>query len=431
MGRNISDCPPAPDIKPSERYPGSVARTYNINVITPIFGGGTETGTNDPVTPIRPSSIRGHLRFWWRATRGASFQLVKDLRVREGEIWGTTESPSAVQIWVRITDEGEEESCATVAPGRSFSRFNEGYPSYVLFPFQGNVKEQTAPSKARKKLKFTVFQCYPTSLQMDVEAATWAWVNFGGIGARPRRGCGALQCSDFGPNSANGIEDWLKSAYQRFDLTTERDERSWPTLSGALLTSREVRSPLQAWEDAVNLLREFRQGSVGRNPGPKQNQPRRSRWPEADSLRAITGKGDRRHEKSITLPDPKKVPSFPRAEFGLPIVFHFKDAADSPNNCELYPKGKSRMSSPIILKPLGLKEGNKAVAIVLQLKTSPLQAVEVKKIDGPPDLTSFNIRRPDLAHYTNSPMAKRSDRGSAVEAFTRFVKEKGFKEIVP
>lgn len=41
---------------------------------------------------------------------------------------------------------------------------------------------------------------------------------------------------------------------------------------------------------------------------------------------------------------------FPRAAFGLPIVFHFKDHAD-PEDHVLKPSGHERMASPLILRP--------------------------------------------------------------------------------
>ncbi len=48
---------------------------YDVLLATTMFGGGVDAGsqdvaTNDPVTPIRGTEIRGQLRFWWRATRG-------------------------------------------------------------------------------------------------------------------------------------------------------------------------------------------------------------------------------------------------------------------------------------------------------------------------------------------------------------------------
>lgn len=56
-------CPDVPkDI--ASHHPGTIPKKYAIEVITPLFGGGVEAGKNDPITLIRPSSIRGHLRFW-------------------------------------------------------------------------------------------------------------------------------------------------------------------------------------------------------------------------------------------------------------------------------------------------------------------------------------------------------------------------------
>ena len=41
---------------------------------------------------------------------------------------------------------------------------------------------------------------------------------------------------------------------------------------------------------------------------------------------------------------------YPRAAFGLPIVFHFKDGED-PRDQVLNPVGHDRMASPLILRP--------------------------------------------------------------------------------
>lgn len=62
--RQIPKVPP--NWKPP--HPDS-GRIYEIELITPMFGGGVLTRENDPSFPIRPTSIRGQLQFWWRATR--------------------------------------------------------------------------------------------------------------------------------------------------------------------------------------------------------------------------------------------------------------------------------------------------------------------------------------------------------------------------
>ena len=53
--------------------PDLVKQIRSYKVITPLFGGGVTPNEKDPVTTVRGSSVRGHLRFWWRATRGGEF----------------------------------------------------------------------------------------------------------------------------------------------------------------------------------------------------------------------------------------------------------------------------------------------------------------------------------------------------------------------
>jgi CRISPR/Cas system CMR-associated protein Cmr1 (group 7 of RAMP superfamily) len=40
--------------------------TLDCQLITPLYGGGVKAHTIDESMPIRVSSIRGQLRFWWR-----------------------------------------------------------------------------------------------------------------------------------------------------------------------------------------------------------------------------------------------------------------------------------------------------------------------------------------------------------------------------
>jgi len=81
----IGPCPQVVSISPDSpaAHPKKVSLAYTVRVITPILSGGSEPMHNDIATLIRGPSVRGHLRFWWRATRGAVFSAVADLRKRE------------------------------------------------------------------------------------------------------------------------------------------------------------------------------------------------------------------------------------------------------------------------------------------------------------------------------------------------------------
>jgi CRISPR-associated protein Cmr1 len=375
--------------------------------------------------PIRPSSIRGHLRFWWRATRGAGFDTAQ-LRRQESKIWGSTENPSPVIIEVVIVDRGKEYPCATTR-GRIL-KFENNHPPYALFPFQGDKNKN--PAQCISGLIFDLITICPESLEGEISPAIKAWVNFGGIGARTRRGCGALYCKDLAPPDGESVGSWYKSYFAR---DKKNQKPKWPLLPEKILVKHNDgdNDPLKIWSEVIGLMHDFRQGFIGRNPG-HDRRPGRSRWPEPETIRQTSSRRSSQHSRLHAIPDD----AFPRAEFGLPIVFHFKDR-DDPNDTELYPvvngEEKTRMASSLILRPVICANGE-MVQMILRLKSPSVEEVVLNKAPHNPHFT--NIRNPQLAKYQNSPLGipkngspSRSPSGSALEAFISFAKENGFVEV--
>ena len=428
MNRNIRDFPGKPINV--DHHPNKIKRVYSIHVITPIFSGGVTANENDPITLIRPSSIRGHLRFWWRATRGANCSKIAELRQREGEIWGTTEKPSQVIVEASVTSKGTTYPCAYIPDGKNYALFKEGHPGYALFPFQGNKKEGIPIAKCISNVSFDLKLIYPQSLSDDLQAAMWAWVNFAGIGARTRRGCGALYCQELAPPDASGIASWYKERLESLGIILAHPKQ-WPILPDSLLV-KSSRNAMQAWNDVVGLMQTFRQGQkVGRNPGKSPNRPGRSRWPEPETIRSATSQRDPKHPRMSGIPDD----AFPRAEFGLPIVFHFKDFGD-PKDTEIYPivdgQEKTRMASPLILRPIVCQNGE-VQQMILCLKAPSANEVVLKKAPGNP---KKKIRDPMLSAYPHSPLGSpgaglpaRSRFGSAIEGFLAFAEENKFRVV--
>ena len=432
MPRCIVKCPDRPSKEDFNQ--GMRKRIYGIQVITPIFGGGIKAGENDPLTLIRPSSIRGHLRQWWRVTVGAKFKAYSDLFNREGEIWGTTEKPSKVTLQVEIKSPGKNYPCAYFPEDKNFPRFERNHPAYALFPFQGNKRDRIPPANCTSNVSFELKLIYPESLSLDIEAAVWAWLNFGGIGARTRRGCGALYCKELSPERKS-LDLWFRSNLNHYGIILSRSQ-DWPTLSDRFFVRDSNSSnALQGWTDVVGLMQVFRQGvDVGRNPGSSPNRPGRSRWPEPESIRQATSSRSARHSRMPAIPND----AFPRAEIGLPIVFHFKDDGD-PKDTELYPivdgEEKTRMASPLILRPIICRNGE-VLQLILKLNSPVPDEVVLKKASGSP--TFKKIRDPTLASYPNSPLSSpsaglpaRSPSGSAIEGFLSFARENGFIEVIP
>ena len=411
-------CPPAPTVTESDRHPDRVSELLDISVVTPIFGGGVEAGVNDPVTLVRSPGIRGQLRFWWRATKGKAFVEPAALKKREEEIWGSTKSPSEVSFEVTIDQPGKEERCAEYPPEKSFPRFADGYPSYALFPFQGSKKDGTLPAMARRGVRFRLRVNYPDSFREDVLGALKAWVNLGGIGARTRRGCGSMFSKDLSVKSTAELARWLGGF-------PGGEGQEWPVVDARLLSRMPAGNPMRVWSEVIDLYRQFRQGpGVGRNPGARPQQPGRSRWPEADSLRRLSKAADSRHGRSVT--GDRNV--FPRAQFGLPLVFHFKDRGDSPNDCEVYPAmeglDSTRMGSPLILKALALGE-NSAVPLIFRMKAREVTGVRVRFQSEGRSAAGLKLPVSSEASWPQG-LAGIPSKTSAVDSFLLFAKQKGY-----
>ncbi len=461
MPKKIPLCPPIPQ----DRKSSHETRLYRVRLITPLFGGGVEPGDPDESFPIRGTAIRGQLQFWWRATQGASCSTREELFERHKDIWGTTDRASLVQIeaiWQGIPP--VRIPCAKYTWDQKKRKGQGGWNldweppfrktalPYVLFPFQGkepsvdqhHAEPEKLPAHFIKEGEFLLRVRFPEAFRQDVETAIWAWVNFGGLGARTRRGCGSLSGQEIDSDGNQVIKELAPSSTAPGDLRTwfqehySKDQslvREWPTLSSTFLSSSKAGDPIAMWGKVVEILRHFRQGpGLGRNEGNQRNRPGRSRWPEPETIRAAlpaprNGWG---HDRQEHIPSN----AFPRAEFGLPIVFHFQGQNEPPDTV-LYPSPqkdgskRERMSSPLILKPLALSNGE-TIPVILRLRTHPLDKVDlrrgVKSIlpFGPSPVTSG----PNLATYHNSPL-KHTNSGSAIDAFWALAQtpEYGFTEV--
>jgi CRISPR-associated protein Cmr1 len=418
---NLPACPAAPQVPPP-----SHRREYDIQIITPLFGGGSSTQVNDPDFPIRPTSIRGQLQFWWRATVGAQYNSKEDLRNAQSAVWGDTSRASRVRIRV---DQVQAEAPTPIwnAPFRSTAL------TYALFPFHpkltdGQQQNKLAPASCIHKARFRLTINFDSSIDFgtQVEPALWAWLNFGGLGSRTRRGCGSLFCSTLAPEDT----EKLKEAWQRY-MPQLFPVRDWPTLASSVCvrTGKQNEDAIWVWNSVIRDFFDFRQGlKQGRNKNQQSNGPGRSRFPEPETIRRVTNQRPHNHPRMPHIPDD----AFPRAEFGLPILFPFKGSGE-PRDIKLYPASSShekseRMASPLILKPLALKNG-KAIPLILRLQTPLLTAVDLRRgTESLPLPLTTSICAPRLSTYQNSPLALSPD-GSAIEAFLAYAQNQGFKKV--
>jgi CRISPR-associated protein Cmr1 len=372
--RKEPDITPPADIVPRKLDIIEQRRKYKL--ITPLYGGGVNPNEADPVSIVRATEIRAQLRFWWRASRGWQFGDDPDaMRNAEGAIWGKAYEKGdqglpleqTIQITVSIDTSGRGEPIKpfTIQNGRP--RPSNGIPGYAAFPLQPDEKERRKPQPhildVQKAVSFTLIISYPTTRRKDAEAALWAWETFGGLGARTRRGFGSLHLLAINdiPHreipAAHQAEAWIKNTLGKY-IEPGSFPTGVPHLSGAiqLVVTIPYSDPMQAWNSLIRELQQFRQ---------RKDAAGRSVWPEAEAIRAITGKALKNKQ-----PGPQK---FPRAAFGLPIIFHFT-GVDEPADTTLQEasnedEARERFASPLILRPF-LCSDNRAVGLALLLEGS-------------------------------------------------------------
>ncbi len=246
------------------------AFSLEIKTITPLSGGGYKTRECDELIPIRSATVRGHLRFWWRATAEAQFSSVQELYERECELWGGPSEKNKIRVGkvgvrVEVLQKGTKEPHSQIAPK---SRPKDGpLPGFFLFPFQ-EVKNQNIPeASGLKGVRFKLYIDYTDAVddrqKQEVQTAIKAWLTFGGVGARTRRGCGALEVLNqpdwLLPDSPQERDKFLKQLLVYPD--SEQSEPTYPVLAGATVVVGEPQSdPMQVWKELGRFWARFRKG---------------------------------------------------------------------------------------------------------------------------------------------------------------------------
>lgn len=357
--RKPAAMPPAFDPLDPTQIPGICTHCYVVTLVTPMYGGGVQAGIADKEMPVRVSSIRGQLRFWWRLLNGhgkSSRELFREERALWGGLGDTPEQvmASRVQLAVSHAPAFKERPCA------SFKKHNDGrygampqfgdLPGYALFPGQGKLAAggksiETPPAQlvdsGLKIVLSVLLHGSEAEFEQRVLPALRYWASFGGLGARTRRGLGSLRVEGLTPVTVE------EAATCRMRLVLRK--------SGG-------KDAVSVWNIAVSRLQQFRQGkNIGRNPGQNPMRPGRSRWPEADAVRRATST-----HAPVHAPAHPAGNVFPRAKFGLPIIFHFKDdKAGDPGDTALAPQDSDRFASPLILKAYWDGKEFRAAALLL------------------------------------------------------------------
>jgi CRISPR-associated protein Cmr1 len=168
----------------------------NCELITPLFMSGADGNTPE----FRAPSIKGALRYWWRAMNGhLSFE---DMKKEEGNIFGDTSQRSKIIIQsieeVRITHNITKEAKVPHKPFKN-DAISKG--------FQFKIKLALVESKI-----FTKAQ---------LESLVFLTFTLGGLGNRSRRGFGSVKIEGYEQGSIDTIFNHLQNINPHFTKITE------------------------------------------------------------------------------------------------------------------------------------------------------------------------------------------------------------------
>lgn len=180
-------------IRESLKVPTVIKATYRI--VTPMFIGDAQ----QEATAISPQSVKGALRFWWRALMWGEIYAdtknnvaaLKQLHELEGKLFGqATDNASAALFTLRVNDSAIRYQKKSDWPrgGNDFS----GYLGLGLW----------ATNKTKARLYIDENQSFSVSLlcsdkvtalqREGLTDALTAWGLWGGLGSRARRAFGSV-----------------------------------------------------------------------------------------------------------------------------------------------------------------------------------------------------------------------------------------------
>ncbi len=197
-----------------------------LETVTPLFLGGAEQQPE-----LRPASLRGALRYWFRAMLGGVIgdddDALKELRRREAEVFGETERGSGVVVRLRgmlremaSFDLDRDQQGRQTPSGHNYLYYSTRLGQNRRVPFGANQSNVVLTLTARSGVGNA-----QGALQ-KAAAAAWLLTHLGGIGMRSRRCGGSVQVVE---GSFRDLPEFVVSGQSPQDLQQHlQTGLNWP-----------------------------------------------------------------------------------------------------------------------------------------------------------------------------------------------------------
>lgn len=187
-----------------DKVPDGNTLSATFEIITPMFLGDAD----QKATAIRPTSIKGALRFWWRAMNG--HLSLTELAKEEGRLFGSTEKAGVFSL--SVSSLGKFQAKTDWPPADPNA--NSSYMGYGLTGDKQNQHREYIPAGIHFDVSLTFNQNANASDKQHIQKALEAFGLFGSLGSRARRGFGSIQltqCNGIKVNAptSKSIKQWL------------------------------------------------------------------------------------------------------------------------------------------------------------------------------------------------------------------------------
>lgn len=325
----------------------------NFQITTPMFLGGVD---NKKTAELRPTSVKGALRFWFRAIKYGKYQDYKKVKKIEDELLGSTASQSRFFLKLSAKDikaETKQSIC------KSIFRYGVSYLGYGLDYEIGNIDEKGKKEKIYRpflipgqtfNMELLIKPNYQDELDIeDLITPIKALGLFGGLGSRSRRGFGSVTLDSIyvddkeywvAPCSREELRNIFGEFYSSLELSKTIPEYTAFSKNNRTIILEEFDDYEQALKYVGETIMQFRRG-YGEDAGIV-----------CDYL-----------EKKNVDKHPEKV------IFGLPHNYFIKNLGKVEIN-PVMDSERIRRSSPLFIKIISVEE-NKDVKYIPVMTVFP------------------------------------------------------------
>ncbi|MGH3797662.1 MAG: type III-B CRISPR module RAMP protein Cmr1 [Pseudonocardiaceae bacterium] len=393
--------------------------TLHLEVTTPLFNAGADPEGSSAEQPgVRVPSLRGAMRFWFRALAGCvtgpNLALLAEL---EHAVFGSTDAACPVPL--RIPDPPVQRKAG-------FEKMNR-WIVYLLGQGLGDLQEATTirpyvqpGATFDLKLRFRNADENAAALTL---ASLWLLSAYGGIGARTRRGFGGVRIV--------GSEGWLPQPWTDESIQSpsldhyEALRFLWPddTLGKCLATlvkNKGANAPRTAWSGPPTFPVLHRQHTIAGVGGGgvfgSWSQTLGHAGEQLRNFRASRDAPGANYQPSRKTPEWEDViwgsgDHFPLGALGLPVVFKRNGPTVNAERGD----DSLRRASPLWLRAVGSDDEWRLFSFAFLGEFLPgpgAPVVNLRNGTNPPE--SLRVETPDVRHLAQQWIQEMAADGSFV-----------------